>query len=111
MLDLMGWDVGMSTLAAVLLVGGAVIIGIASYFIGEVRAGYEGFTTGVAALVGGYLGSEAFGTLSTWGPEFEGLYILPALIGGIVLGGIVDAVVRVGTKGTYTIEQREHRPI
>lgn len=106
MLDLFGWDVGMSTLAAVLLVGGAVVIGIASYFIGEVRVGYEGFTTGLAALVGGYLGSEAFGTLSTWGWEIEGLFVLPAVIGAIIVGGIVDAVVRTSTKGTYTSEPR-----
>jgi hypothetical protein len=106
MLDLFGWDVGMSTLAAILLVGGAVIIGIASYFIGEVRVGYEGFTTGFAALVGGYLGSEAFGTLSTWGWEIEGLFVLPAVLGAIVVGGIVDAVVRAMTQGTYTIETR-----
>lgn len=106
MLDLFGWDVGMSTLAAVLLVGGAVVIGIASYFIGEVRVGYEGFTTGLAALVGGYLGSEAFGTLSTWGWEIEGLFVLPAVIGAIVVGGIVDAAVRGMTQGTYRIETR-----
>ena len=108
MLDLFGWDVGMSTLAAILLVGGAVVIGIASYFIGEVRAGYEGLVTGVAALVGGYIGSEAFGTLSTWGWEIEGLFVLPALMGAIVVGGIVDFVVRRSTEGTYL---REPRPI
>ena len=106
MLDLFGWDVGMSTLAAILLVAGAVVIGIASYFIGEVRAGYEGLTTGVAALVGGYLGSEALGSLSTWGWEIEGLFVLPALIGAIVVGAVVDAVVRGMTHGTYTVEAR-----
>lgn len=106
MLDLFGWDVGMSTLAAVLLVASAVIIGLATYFIGEVRVGYEGLTTGLAALVGGYLGSEAFGTFSTWGWEIEGLFVLPAVIGAIVVGGIVDFVVRRSTEGTYLSEPR-----
>jgi hypothetical protein len=106
MLDLFGWDVGMSTLAAVLLVAGAVIVGIASYFIGEVRVGYEGFTTGLAALVGGYLGSEAFGSVSTWGWEIDGLFVFPAVIGAIVLGVIADFVVRSATRGTYTSEPR-----
>ena len=106
MLDLFGWDVGMSTLAAVLLVGGAVVIGIASYFIGEVRVGYEGITTGLAALVGGYLGSEAFGTWSTWGWEIEGLFVLPAVIGAIIVGGVVDFLVRRTTEGTYSSELR-----
>lgn len=108
MLDLFGWDVGMSTLAAVLLVGGAVVIGIASYFIGEVHVGYEGFTTGLAALVGGYLGSEAFGTWSTWGWEIQGLFVFPAVIGAIILGSVVDFLVRRTTEGTYS---RELRPI
>ncbi len=101
MLELYGWDVGMSTLAVVLLIAGAVVIGGASYFIGDVTAGFEGILTGLAALVGGYLGSEAFGTLSTWGPADEGLYIVPAVLGGIVLGGLVDAITRFATEGSY----------
>ena len=106
MFELLGWDIGMSALAALLLVGVAALIGIASYFIGEVRVGYEGVLTGLGALVGGYLGSEAFGTTSTWGWEFQGLYVLPALIGALLVGGIVDAVVRFLTGGTYTYEPR-----
>ena len=106
MLDLFGWDVGMSTLAAFLLIGGAAVIGIASYFIGEVRAWYEGAITGLAALVGGYLGSEALGSASTWGWEIQGLYVVPALIGAVVVGGIVDVIVRYLTGGSYTYEPR-----
>jgi hypothetical protein len=106
MLDLFGWDVGMSTFAAVLLVGGALIVGIVAHIIGEVTFGYEWAVTGIAALGGGYLGSQAFAGLSTWGPEIEGLFVLPAVIGAIVLGGIVDALVRYATQGTYTHEPR-----
>ena len=106
MLDLFGWDVGMSTLAAILLIAGAAVIGIASYFIGEVRAWYEGVITGLAALVGGYLASEAFGGASTWGWEVQGLYVVPALIGAVVVGGIVDVIVRYLTGGSYTYEPR-----
>lgn len=102
MLDLFGWDVGMSTLAAVLLVGGALVIGMSSYFIGDVAVGYEGLITGVAALVGGYIGSEALGRLSTWGPSFEGLYVLPAVIAALVVGVVVDALLRYATEGSYT---------
>jgi hypothetical protein len=101
MLTLAGWDVGMSTLAAFLLVGGAVIVGIATYFIGEVRVGYEGITTGLAALVGGYLGSEAFGSVSTWGWEIEGLFVFPAVLGAFVLAVVVDFVVRRAKPGAY----------
>ena len=70
-------------------------------YIGQVSFGYEWAFAGIAALVGGWLGSEAFGTLSTWGPVLEGLYILPALIGAVVLGAVVDAVVRFSSGGAY----------
>jgi len=107
MFDLFGWDPGMSALAGFFLILGALIIGAVSQVIGKVVVGYEWIFTALAAFVGGWLGSEAFGTLSTWGPEFEGLYVLPALIGGIVLGGAVDFVVRHLTGGSYL----EPRPI
>ena len=106
MLDLFGWDVGMSTAAAILLVLGALVVGIAAQVIGDVRAGYEWAITGLAALVGGYIGSESLGTLSTWGPEFQGLYVLPAAIGAIVVGAVADAIVRFATHGSYTEEPR-----
>jgi uncharacterized membrane protein YeaQ/YmgE (transglycosylase-associated protein family) len=101
MLELFNWDVGMSALAAVLLVVGAILIGTLAHFIGEVRTGLEGPIVALAALVGGYLGSEAFGSYSTWGYAFEGLYLLPALIGGIVVAAVTDAVVRYVTRGSY----------
>jgi uncharacterized membrane protein YeaQ/YmgE (transglycosylase-associated protein family) len=106
MLDLFGWDVGMSTYAAILLVLGAIIVGAITHFIGDVTTGWEGVVAAVAALVGGWLGSEAFGTFSTWGYAFEGLYVVPALIGGIVLGFAVDAIVRYMTRGSYVHHAR-----
>jgi uncharacterized membrane protein YeaQ/YmgE (transglycosylase-associated protein family) len=105
-LDLFGWDVGMSAYAAILLVAGAILIGVAAHFIGEVMTGWEGPTAAVAALIGGYVGSEALGTLSTWGYAFEGLYVVPAIIGGILLGVVVDAVVRYSTHGSYVHHAR-----
>ena len=101
MLDLLGWDVGMSAYAAILLVLGAMVLGVIAHFIGDVKTGWEGPIAAVAALAGGWLGSEAFGTFSTWGYAFEGLYVVPALLGGFVLGFVVDAVVRYLTQGSY----------
>lgn len=100
-LVLFGWDTGMSFTAALLLIVGAVVIGVGAQLVGEVRIGWEFAVTGVAALVGGYLGSEAFGTLSAWGPAYDGLFIVPALIGALVLGIVVDAVTRYMTEGSY----------
>ena len=101
MLELWGWNLGVDWIGALLLVGGALAIGIAAQLIGRPGFGYDWIFTSLAALVGGWLGSEAFGTLSTWGPEVGGLYVLPALIGAVLLGGIVDAIGRSMAGGTY----------
>ena len=106
MLDLFGWDVGMSLLAALLLVGGAVVIGGIAQVSGTVTNGYQWLVVGLAALVGGYVGSESFAGLSTWGPEFEGLFVLPAIIGAVVVGAVVDAILRYSTAGSYMAEPR-----
>jgi uncharacterized membrane protein YeaQ/YmgE (transglycosylase-associated protein family) len=106
MLELVGWNVGMSAFAAILLVAGAIIIGAIAHFIGEVRTGWEGPIVAVAALIGGYVGSEALGAFSTWGYAFEGLYVLPALIGAVVVGVAVDAIVRYLTHGSYVHSAR-----
>ena len=106
MIDLFGWDIGMGGYGLLLLVGGAVLIGAIAQFIGETRTGYEWLVAGIAALVGGWLGSEAFGTLSTWGADVENLFIFPALIGGVVVGGVVDVVVRTLTGGSYVHHPR-----
>jgi hypothetical protein len=106
MLELFGWNVGMTLGAAFLLVLGALAIGVTLQFIGRVTFGYEWAIAAAGAVVGAWLGSEALGTLSTWGLAFDGLYLLPALIGGVVVGGLVDGLTRVSL-GPYL----EARPI
>jgi uncharacterized membrane protein YeaQ/YmgE (transglycosylase-associated protein family) len=106
MLELFGWQIGMDWAGVLLLVGGALVLGVIAQFIGETRTGYEWLIAGIAALAGGWLGSEAFGTLSTWGPDVGSLYLLPALIGGVVLGGVIDAVVRTMTGGSFVTHPR-----
>jgi hypothetical protein len=105
-LELFGWNVGMSAVAAILLVAGAVAIGAVAHFIGDVKTGWEGPAVALAALIGGYVGSEALGTFSTWGYAYAGLYVLPALIGGLVLGVATDAVIRYATQGSYVHHAR-----
>jgi uncharacterized membrane protein YeaQ/YmgE (transglycosylase-associated protein family) len=105
--ELLGWNVGMSLLATFVLLVGGVAIGVISQFIGRTEIGYEWVFAAVGAVVGAWLGSESFGTLSTWGPALDGLYLLPALIGGVVVGGLIDVATRVVTGGTYL----EARPI
>ncbi|HSM38818.1 MAG TPA: hypothetical protein VK838_05740, partial [Candidatus Limnocylindrales bacterium] len=72
MLELFGWEVGMTAWAVIALIAAAVIIGIVLQYVGDVTNGYEWSVAGRAAIVGGWLGSEALGGLSTWGVEWEG---------------------------------------
>ena len=106
MIDLFGWNIGMGGVGLLLLVGGALVLGLIVQLIGETRTGFEWLVAAVFAVAGGWLGSEAFGTASTVGPAIDGLYVLPALIGGVVVGGIVDVVVRTMTGGSYVHHPR-----
>jgi uncharacterized membrane protein YeaQ/YmgE (transglycosylase-associated protein family) len=106
MIDLYGWNIGMGGVGLMLLIGGALVLGIIVQLIGDTRTGFEWLVAGIAALVGGWLGSESFGTASTWGPAVEDFYLLPALIGAVVVGGVVDIVVRTLTGGTYVHHPR-----
>ena len=62
----------------------------------------------MAVLIGGWIGSEALGALSTWGPTWDGLFVLPAIIGGVVLGTIIEMVTRWTTGGSFV---HRHGPI
>lgn len=106
MLALFGWNVGMSGFAVIVLIAGAVVLGAVPLFIGSARTGYEWLFSSVGVLVGGWLGSEAFGGLSTFGPAYDGLYLLPALVGGVILGGLVDIAVRYVNAGSYAAASR-----
>jgi hypothetical protein len=78
----------------VILVAGALAIGLIAQFAGKSRTMFDWLITGVIAGGAAFIGSELLGTFSTWGPELDGLFVLPALIGGVVVGAIVDGAVR-----------------
>jgi len=107
MIELFGWNVGVGFGGGLIAIVGALLLAAIGQYIGKTAIGYEWIFAAVAALVGAWLGSEAFGTLSTWGPLVDGLYVVPALLGAIVVGGVVDGAVRWVTGGTYL----EPRPI
>lgn len=107
MLELVGWNVGMSLGGVLIVLLGAVILGALIQMIGRTTIGYEWIVTSAAVLAGAWLGSESFGALSTWGPLMEGVYLLPAMIGGLVLGAAMDAATRYVSGGSYL----EPRPI
>jgi hypothetical protein len=86
---------------AVLAIG-AVVIGLATYLIGEVENPYQWIVTGVAAFIGGFVASEWIVGFRTFEPVWDGLALLPALGGGVVVGGIVDFGMRLLFGGTTT---------
>ena len=106
MLDLFGWNIGVSLLAAVLLIAVSLVIGGLASFIGEVRMRGEWVLTSLGAFIGGWLGSEALAGASTWGPEFEGWFVLPSIIGAVLIGVVVDAITRHETRGSYVAHPR-----
>ena len=74
-----------------ILVVGAVVLGIIAQLIGEARFGYEWIVGGLGRLVGGGL----------YEPVFDNLALIPALIGGIVVGIVVAVATRFLTGGKY----------
>lgn len=87
----------MDTLGIAILVVAALVVGWLYRYVGENQEGWGWLITAIGAGLGGFVGSEALGGASTWGPEAGGMILLPALIGAAVVGGIVEWVVRVAT--------------
>lgn len=95
----------MDTYGIVVLVAGAIVIGLGiealvTSLLGELRIGYEVLLTMIGAGVGAFVASEYLGAASEWGYEFEGMFVFPAIIGALVVGLIVEAVVRYAVRPT-----------
>ncbi|MBN9391391.1 MAG: hypothetical protein J0I20_25395 [Chloroflexi bacterium] len=73
-----------------IIVAGALAIGLIAQFIGKAPTMYDWLITAFFAGVAAWVASELLGSVSTWGPEVDGLFVLPALIGGVVVGALVD---------------------
>jgi hypothetical protein len=86
----------------VLVLVGGLIFGGAVLLVGEPRTGYEGLVSGIAFGIGAIVASEFVIAFQESGPMFDGLALVPALAGGLVLGVFVEIVTRFVTGGTYT---------
>lgn len=84
-----------------ILIVGAVVLGIIAQLIGDARFGYEWIVTGVGAFVGAFGASELIIGWRTYEPVFDNLALIPALIGGIVVGIVVAVATRFLTGGSY----------
>ncbi len=87
---------------AALLIVGAIVFGVIAQFIGETRTGYEWLVDGVAAAIGALVASEFIVDWRAVGPVWDGLALAPALLGGLVVGLVVEVVTRYLTGGHYT---------
>jgi uncharacterized membrane protein YeaQ/YmgE (transglycosylase-associated protein family) len=84
------------------LLAGALLFGVIAQFIGETRTGYEWLADGVAAALGAVIASEFIISARTWEPVWDGLAIVPAVVGGLALGVLVELSTRYLTGGRYT---------
>lgn len=87
---------------AIVLVVGALVFGVVAQFLGETKTGYEWLVDAIAAGIGALVASEFIIGWQAFGPVFDGLAVGPALIGGLVVGLVVEVVTRFMTGGSYT---------
>lgn len=97
----MEFAIGLGLGGWIVLIVGALMFGAVAQLIGETRTGYEWLVDGVAAGIGAVAASEFIVNARTFEPVWDGLAIVPALIGGIVVGLVVELVTRYATGGTY----------
>ena len=81
---------------------GALLFGVIAQFIGEARTGYEWLVDGIAVVIGAVVASEFIISLRTFEPVWDGLALVPALIGGLAVGIVIELATRYLTGGRYT---------
>ena len=87
---------------AILLILGALAFGVIAQVIGETRTGWEWLVDAIAFAIGAVVASEFIVAAQTFGPVWDGLALVPALVGGLVVGIVVELATRYVTGGTYT---------
>ena len=80
----------------------ALVFGLVAQFIGETRTGYEWVVDGVAFALGAVVASEFIIGWRAIEPVWDNLALIPAVVGGLVLGIVVELATRLVTGGTYT---------
>jgi uncharacterized membrane protein YeaQ/YmgE (transglycosylase-associated protein family) len=98
----MEFAIGLGLGGWVVLIVGALVFGAAAQFVGETRTGFEWLVDAIAAGIGALVASEFIVSWRTFEPTWDGLALVPALIGGIVVGLVVELATRYLTGGTYT---------
>ncbi len=84
----------------ILLIGASLVFGAIAQYIGETRTGWEGAVDALAFGTGALIGSELIVATQEYGPVWDGLAVVPALVGGLIVGLIVELATRYVTHGT-----------
>lgn len=80
--------------AFIVLIVAAIVVGFVAQMIGAPRFGYEWVLAAVGAAIGAFVAGQYLGVLTAWGPVYDGMYLLPAALGAIILAAVVEAVIR-----------------
>jgi len=97
-------NMGLGAWAVVIVA--ALVFGLVAQLVGETNTGYEWLVDAVGFGVGAIAASELVIAWQATGPVWDGLALVPALAGGIVVGLIVELATRLITGGTYRSSDR-----
>jgi len=98
----MDFTISMEFAGATVIVVAALVYGVIVQYIGEVGTGFEWLIDAIAFGVGAIVASEFVTGWRAFEPVFAGVAVLPALLGGLVLGIGVWLVTRYVTGGRFT---------
>ena len=98
----MEFAIGLGLGGWIVLIVGALRFGAVAQFVGETRTGFEWLGDAIAAGIGALAASEFIVAWRTFEPTWDGLALVPALLGGIVVGLVVEVATRYMTGGTYS---------
>jgi uncharacterized membrane protein YeaQ/YmgE (transglycosylase-associated protein family) len=84
-----------------LLIIAALAFGVIAQSIGEIRTGYEWLVDAIGFGVGALVASEFVLAWRSFEPVWDGLALVPALLGGPVIGLVVEVATRHLSGGTY----------
>lgn len=76
------------------LIVGALVFGAIVQYATDARSSVEWLLAGVAAGIGALVASELIVALRTVEPVWDGLALLPAILGGVAVGVVVELASR-----------------
>ena len=98
----MDFAINLGLAGAIALIAGALLFGVVAQLLGETHTGFEWLIDAIGAGIGALFASEFITAWRTVEPVWDGLAIVPAVIGGLVVGLVVEIATRYLTGGSYT---------